>query len=146
MPAASKNLTEDDVLEAGATYNRTFSFVDENGDPLDLTDFDPQVNPSNVGGRMMFRTGVDEADPPLISLTKVTTPDTEGVYIVQPPTLGKIQVYIDEDTLATLSYDGSPQEDDRSGKHDLEVGDSATPPVVMRLMKGDFKVDPEVTR
>jgi len=131
-------------MEAGATYDVTIPIVDKNGDPLDLTDYDP--NGTGTGGRMKLREEIDELGAELLSLTPQLTPLVEGIYIVEPPTLGKVRIFIDPATLAALSFTGgAPLPDQRAGVFDLEV-EGATAIDVLRLLEGPFEIDPEATR
>jgi len=150
MPAATINLTGDKRLEAGATYDLIVPFVDEQGDPIDLTAYDP--NGTGTGGRMMFRRSVDEVDgvgtppAPMLSLAPQLNPLVEGIYIVEPPTLGQVRIYILPATSAALSYAGGiALTDNRSGVCQLEV-EGASVADVLRLSEGNFEIDPESTR
>ena len=155
MPAATVNLTGSDILEAGSTFRRVYTFVDEASDPIDLTDYDPQSTGSAGGAQAYFRLTADTTGSPLIELDSVTNINHEGCYILQPPTLGQVQILIDAATLETLSFDTDPGDDSpnssqRAGVWDLEVsGVTQTPPVVtevIRLAQGSWDVSTEVTR
>lgn len=151
MPATTVNLTGDNRMEAGARYEVTIPFVDAQGDPIDLTDYDPSL--AGTGGRMMLRRAVDEADgvgtpvSPILSLTPAAT-GVEGIYIELPATLGKVTITIYPATLEDLSWDsvgGAPLPLNRTGFYDLEVEGAAVTDV-LRLCEGPFLIDPEVTR
>ena len=154
MPATSQDLTGDDVIEAGKTYRRVFQYVAENGDALDFTDYDSVSGPATaVGGRAYLRLTVDTAGSSLLALTPVTNIDHEGVYILQPPTLGQVQLLIFSATTEALSYDtggDAPIVANRSGVWDLELaGIPAAPPLgqeVLGLAIGAYAVTPESTR
>ena len=152
MAASTINLTGVDAFEAGATYRRLFTFVDENGDPIDLTLYDPQSTASALGASARFRQSVDAGGDPLLELDSVTTRDHEGLYIMQPATMGQVELVVDPDTLTALSYDtvGDVPESIRSGVWDMEARGVATlaPSVddCVRLASGSWTVVPEVTR
>jgi hypothetical protein len=152
MAASTINLTGVDAFEAGATYRRIFTFVDENGDPIDLTLYDPASTAGAQGASARFRQSVDSPGDPLLELDSVTTRDHEGLYIMQPATMGQVELVVDPDTLTALSYNTSTDlpESIRSGVWDMEArGVTATPPSVedcIRLASGSWSVSPEVTR
>jgi hypothetical protein len=152
MAASSINLTGVDAFEAGATYRRLFTFVDENGDPIDLTLYDPQSTALAAGGSARFRASVDASGDPVLELDSVTTRDHEGIYILQPATMGQVELVVDPDTLTALSYNTSTDaaESIRSGVWDLEArGVAKTLPAVddcVRLAAGTWSISPEVTR
>lgn len=150
MPATSYDLTGEKRLEAGATYDVIIPFTLPNGDPLDLTDYDP--NGTGTGGRLMFRRTIDEVDgagipvAPILSLTPQLTALVEGVYIVEPPTLGKVRIFVLPATLEALSFAGGVAlTDNRSGVFDLEV-EGASVADVLRLAEGSYAISPEATR
>jgi len=144
MPATSFPLTGDNRMEAGATFDLIIPFVDKHGDPLDLTDYDP--NKSGTGGRMMLRKTADDTGAELLSLTPQLTPLVEGIYIVEPPTLGKVRIFIEPATLEALSFFGGvPILENRTGVYDLEV-EGASAIDVLRLAEGPYVIAEEATR
>lgn len=146
MTATTLALTGIYRIEAGATYDVTIPIVDEQGDPIDLTDYDPNATPAGTGCRMMLRQTIDEVTTELLALDPVTATLTEGVYIVQPPTLGKVRIFILPATSSALSFDaGAPIPENRSGVYDLEA-EGQTVGDVLRLLEGPFLIDPEATR
>ena len=145
MPATTFALTGDNRMEAGATYDLTIPLVDSNGDPVDLTDYDP--NGTGAGARMKMRKTIDETSTEVLDLTAQLAPLLEGVYIVEPPTLGKVRIYIEANTLAELSFfSGAALPDNRVGVFDVEVDDGEATPGVMRVLEGPYLIDPEATR
>lgn len=148
MPAFSFSLTGQERLEAGATWDRTFDLIYPNGDPVDLTLHDPITSPGANGGRMRLRITVDQTTT-LLQLSPTVTAGAQGVQIVQPPTLGKIRVVIEPETLATISYTAStPNPANRSGVYDLETSTGTATPTTytVRWLEGSFVITPEVTR
>jgi hypothetical protein len=152
MAASTINLTGVDAFEAGSTYRRIFTFVDENGDPLDLTLYDPVSTSGAAGATARFRQSVDASGDPILDLSSVVTRDHEGLYIMQPATMGQVELVVDPDTLTALSYDtsGDVPESIRSGVWDLEArGVVVSAPAVedcIRLASGSWTISPEVTR
>lgn len=111
----------DIICEQGATFRKTFTWLDENEQPIDLT---------GCSARMQVRSS-HKATTTWVSLTTATN----GGLTITPLT-GTIAVVISATVTATLPVN--------KGVYDLEVvhpsGD------VTRLMQGAFTVSPEVTR
>lgn len=148
MPAATFNLTEANRLEAGATFDLTIELQHPNGDPVDLSPYDPQVTTGALSGRMRLRKTADATET-VLQISPITTEGSPGVYIVQPATSGKIRIIIEALTLETISYSSStPHADVRSGVYDLETstGTSTFVPEVVRWIEGAYLISPEVTR
>lgn len=109
----------DIVCEQGATFRRTFTWTDENEQPIDLTGCSArmQVRPTHSS----TTTWLNLSSPTAITLT---------------PLAGQITVVITAAQSAALPV--------KRGVYDLEVvlsnGD------VQRLLQGSFTVSPEVTR
>jgi hypothetical protein len=141
VPATTYPLTDLDILEAGATYVRDFTFLAPNGDPYDLTQFDPTETPGAVGFRAHFRLGVDDSGDPLVELGMAPTPTDEGFTILDA-TAGSVRMRIEAATLTTLSNGQN-----RAGVWDME---SAAGPddgaIIVRWLEGAWQVSPEVTR
>lgn len=107
------------ICEQGATFNRVIHATDASGDPIDLTDYT---------ARMQVRRDLDASDV-LIELT------TENDRISLGGANGEITLTIDAEDTSSIP---------RPGVYDLELeSDSGT---VIRLLKGTFKLDSEVTR
>ena len=110
------------LCEQGATFNPTITWKDEAGDPVSLLQYT---------GRMHVRSNyADSGVDIVISLT------TENGRMTLGGLNGTIVLYIDAD-----DTDGLPS---GTFKYDLELESSTG--VVTRLLKGNFKIDPEVTR
>jgi hypothetical protein len=106
----------DILCEQGATFRKTFTWLDENEQPVDLTGCSArmQVRPSHKG----------------------TTTWLDLTGIAMDPALGQLLVVLTATVTAALPVS--------RGVYDLEVvhptGD------VTRLLQGTFTVSPEVTR
>jgi len=108
------------LCEQGATFNPTITWTDEAWDAVSLVGYT---------ARMQVRATID-ASTQLIELT------TENSRITLGGLAGTIELLLSCDETAALA--------DGTFKYDLELespGDVCT-----RLLKGNFKVDPEVTR
>jgi hypothetical protein len=107
------------ICEQGATFTRVINATDGAGDPIDLTGYT---------ARMQVRRDMD-ATAALIELT------TENGRISLGGETGEITLTIDADDTSDIP---------RPGVYDLELeSDSGT---VIRLLKGAFYLDSEVTR
>lgn len=108
------------LCEQGATFNPTITWKDEANNLVDLTGYT---------ARMQVRSDFSSTVI-IISLT------TENARITLGGAVGTIELLItDEDT--TLLTAGTY-------KYDLELVSSLG--TVVRLLKGNFKVDPEITK
>lgn len=116
MPAGNYDLE----IEQGATFTLEMFYVDENGDPVDL---------SGQTARMQIRQYVS-APAVLLSLT------TENGRISIDGPAGKIALLIDAEDSAAIDW--------RKGVYDLEI--VANPESVIRFIEGSVTVSPEVTR
>jgi hypothetical protein len=108
------------LCEQGATFNPLITWRDESNALVDVTGYT---------ARMQVR-------PTVASTTVTTSLTTENGRITLGGAAGTIELLItDEDTalLTPATY-----------KYDLEMVSSGG--TVVRLIKGNFKVDPEVTR
>jgi len=106
--------------------------VDEDGNPIDLTGY---------AGALQVRLYGLAAGDPLISLTTVTS-DVQGLRFIEP-TAGRINILIDESTLAALPESG------KRGfpvvyAYDLVLTDADSLQEVYAT--GTFTVHPGVTR
>lgn len=117
MPAGKLDL----LIEQGATFKHALVVKQgTSATPADLTGFT---------ARMQIRTDVDAASP-IIELT------TENGRITITPLDGRIDLLIDADDTAAMSFDG--------GVHDLELVSAGGE--VTRLVQGKVKLSREVTR
>jgi predicted secreted Zn-dependent protease len=116
MIAGIYNIT----CEQGATFTRTFTITDPDGDIVDL---------SGYTGRMQVRRDV-ESSAALIELTSANG------RLVITPLLGEITINLTPALTAGITRDGI---------YDLEIVNT-TSGVVYRVLKGSFKIDKEVTR
>jgi hypothetical protein len=110
------------ICEQGATFNPTITWRDEAEDPVSLV---------NYTGRMHVRHNYADSDETiLVSLT------TENGRMTLGGLAGTIILYIDADDTDSLP----------SGTHKYDLELESNGGLVTRLLKGNFKVDPEVTR
>ena len=114
----------DIIVEQGATWTRVITYKDDAGAVIDLTDWE---------ARMQVRQDYTSADPPL---AEWTSDPVAGITIDGPA--GEITIIIEADE--------SQEWDFRQGVYDLELVQPAPGDDVIRLIKGKFTVDPEVTR
>lgn len=114
------------ICEQGATFNPVITWREPTaedgtpGDPIDLTGY---------SARMQVR-------PSVASTTVVISLTTENGRISLGGANGEIELLIEDEDTANLPP--------ASYKYDIELESSGG--VVTRLLKGSFKVDPEVTR
>lgn len=106
------------VCEQGATFSRTLTWRDPNGDPIDLTGY---------SARMQVRPTARGATEPLVEIT-----DGDGITLGGEE--GTIALYVDAD--ATASLPAEPL------RYDIELEQDGN---VTRLLAGWFKVVAEVT-
>ena len=116
MAAAKYNL----LCEQGATFNPTITWTDEADLPVSLVSYT---------ARMQVRSTIDAATV-IIELT------TENGRITLGGLAGTIELLLTCEETAAL--------DSGTFKYDLELEGPGG--VCTRLLKGNFKVDPEVTR
>lgn len=107
------------TCEQGATFTRVINATDDAGDPIDLTGYT---------ARMQVRRDID-ATATLIELT------TENGRITLGGEAGTITLNIDADDTSDIP---------RPGVYDLELESASG--IVIRLLKGAFYLDSEVTR
>jgi len=117
MIAGIYNIT----CEQGATFTRTFTITDPDGDIVNLTGYT---------GRMQVRRDIDSTATPLVELT------TANGRLVIVPLLGEITITLTPQLTAPIT---------RDGVYDLEIVNTNSG-VVYRVLKGSFKIDKEVTR
>lgn len=107
------------TCEQGATFERVFTFYNQDGTtPFDLTGY---------SARMQIRRDID-ATTTLLDLT------TENGRIALGGAEGTITLTLTPGETAALTDDGV---------YDLEI---STAEAVYRVLKGAFRLDPEVTR
>lgn len=109
----------DILCEQGATFRKTFTWLDENEQPINLTGCSArmQVRPTHNSTTFWLN---------LVSPTAITI----------TPLTGQITVVVSATTTAALPV--------KRGVYDLEVVMSTGE--VIRLVQGSFTVSPEVTR
>lgn len=107
------------TCEQGATFSRTFTAYDADGDPINLTGF---------SGRMQVRRTVD-ASAVIISLTTANGRMSLG------GATGVVTLTLTATETAAIT---------ESGVYDLELVSAGG--TVTRLLKGSFRLDKEVTR
>jgi len=118
-------------IPQGETFTITFTFKDSSGNPVDLTDY---------YGRCQFRETVDAAtvlyDSTLSGVGEISSTTYRYGDITVEFATGKVTLKIPAATTAAFAF--------TSAKYDLEIVSPAGD--VTRLVKGNIKVDPEVTR
>lgn len=107
-------------IEQGATFSRTISYLQANGDPRDLSGYTAQ---------MQIRTSDD---------TLVVELNTENGGITIDGPEGRITMFMDADQTAGLPA--------VTGVYDLEITSPDATPVVTRLLEGTVEITPEVTQ
>jgi uncharacterized protein involved in outer membrane biogenesis len=121
MPATEYDFTGDQAIEQGATWARQFVWRDSTGTPVNLTGYT---------ARMQLRASAAATGAPLAELT------TEDGTIVLGAGTGTVDLLVPAETTAGWTF--------TTGAYDLEL--EAADGTVTRLIKGRFKVSPEVTR
>lgn len=125
MPAATKHLTEEDRLEAGATFNRTWRFVTSGGPTHNLTNHNTW--------RARFRKNYDDLT---FFEASITGPfDTTGTITFQVSS---------SDTAAYARTSTAAGRDGMVGVWDLESVD-ATTNAVTRWLEGTWLMSEEAT-
>ena len=124
MPATTLNLTGDNRIEAGSTFVRTWQFIDSETDANLLT---PVPNAVRASFRKTFAGALEFAA------------DTVTVN-----TTGLVTMTIDSDTSAAWAL--AEAYANMQGLWDLELYDTSTPPVVVRLLEGTWIMTGEVTQ
>jgi hypothetical protein len=109
------------IIEQGATFNRSVTYLQANGTPYDITGYSARMQiRSTYGGTL------------LLDLTTAN-----GRLVIDGPA-GRITISIDAVTTASLVAG--------EGVYDLEVVSPAATPVVTRLLEGAVTVTSEVTQ
>lgn len=106
------------LCEQGVTFRRTVTLTDSAGEPLDLV---------GATARMQVRKEV-KSPTVLIELSTVNG----GIEVGEEP--GTLHLLIEDNDTAAL---------EKGGVYDLEISMGGD---VVRVLKGKFDLDPEVTR
>jgi hypothetical protein len=117
----------DITIEQGATFDATFTWNNDAGSPINLT---------NYTGEMMLRT---EGKDGVLVFTFKSTPGINDGSVILGGSAGTIRLLASFDKTALLA----------AGRYayDLELTDTApTPDVVYRLMEGFITITREATR
>jgi hypothetical protein len=108
------------VINQGATFSRSISFLQANGTPRDLTGYT---------ARMQIKTAIGG--------TLVVELNTSNGDIVIEPLLGRITMVLSASQTTALPA--------LTGVYDLELYSPDATPVVTRLLEGSVTISPEVT-
>lgn len=125
MAAASLDLVDDLRVEQGATWERTFTFSDENNDPIDVSawTFRGQIrstyNSDTILAEFEFAAGNSTDE----KIFRITDEETTEIPVLSPTGTGR--------KLSEYMYDIEAEKPDGS---------------VERLFEGKVEVSPEVTR
>lgn len=109
-------------VDQGATLSRTITWKNADGTPMDLTGYT---------ALMHVRESVGSA-------TVELELSTENGRLVLGDETGTVQILVDAATTSAMAA--------KTYKYDLEMVSADSPAIVTRLIEGDFKVRPEVTR
>lgn len=113
------------IIEQGATFDVTVTWQNPDTTPVDL---------SGYAARMQIRdTADDTIVVELLSTNAVTLP-----HIIVTGVAGTVQMIIPSDATEALTF--------TTGRYDLELYTAASPPYVVRLMRGIVTLNTEVTR
>jgi hypothetical protein len=129
---ATNPARRDLIARRNIPFGRTWSFVNDDDTPFDLT---------NYTGAMQVRLYEGAAGSALIDLANVTS-DIEGVRVY--PSDGQVQVIISEATVAALPGQNTPEAGDpQVFRYDLVLIDATA--IQSVWLYGTFTVDPGVT-
>lgn len=125
------------VLEQGTTVNFEIQYKDSNNNPIDLTGY---------SGRMQLRDSYAQTPNSTVYLTLSSSLNSDGTGLnfsgsnnSTPPTSGSIGIYIASCTSSMLNFN--------SAYYDLEIySGSDDCPYTVRLLEGQIRLSPEVTR
>lgn len=113
------------IIEQGSTFERTiYRREADRVTPEPLT---------GMNARMQIRDGIDNT----AILVSLTSSPAAGLTVNGP--LGQVDIRIGADVTATLPTDGDLV-------YDIEMVDQVDPTEVLRLLEGEIRVSPEVTR
>lgn len=124
------------VLEQGTTVNFEIQYKDSNGNPVDLTGYT---------GRMQLRDSYAQNPNSIIYLTLSSSLNSDGTGLnfsgsngSTPPTSGSIGIYIASCTSSMLTF--------TTAYYDIEIYSGSYCPYTVRLLEGQVRLSPEVTR
>jgi len=120
MPAARYDFK----IEQGATFQRTITWKDSNGNPIDLTGYKI---------RLQARINPNDKDP-IIDLS--TSPEVGGIEILTPAGNGQFRITMDASDTASLDF--------AEALYDLEAEDPDGN--VTRLLEGTIELSREITK
>ena len=134
MAAGIYNFT----IEQGTTFQRTFKYKDSEGTPIDLTNYDVNMDVRSsisdstaildINESSATKNGVDLTDDTFFTITSASVSASAN----------EINLTIDADTTASMSFD--------TAVYDIEISDNSTPKVITRILQGKIKLSKEVTR
>jgi hypothetical protein len=134
MAAGNYNFT----IEQGTTFQRTFKYKDSEGTPIDLTNYDVNMDVRSsisdstaildINESSATKNGVDLTDDTFFTITSASVSASAN----------EINLTIDADTTASMSFD--------TAVYDIEISDNSTPKVITRILQGKIKLSKEVTR
>jgi len=118
------------IIEQGSTLNLELQYKDENGVPIDL---------SNYSGKMQLRSSVDSSIV-ILELSSSLQADGTGLNFSgsngqTSPTSGSIGIYVSAVSSSLLNFD--------SALYDLEITSGS---FVSRILEGQVKLSKEITR
>jgi len=118
------------IIEQGSTLNLELQYKDENGVPIDL---------SNYSGKMQLRSSVDSSIV-ILELSSSLQADGTGLNFSgsngqTSPTSGSIGIYVSAASSSLLNFD--------SALYDLEITSGS---FVSRILEGQVKLSKEITR
>ena len=134
MAAGNYNFT----IEQGTTFQRTFKYKDSEGTPIDLTNYDVNMDVRSsisdstaildINESSATKNGVDLTDDTFFTITSASVSASAN----------EINLIIAADTTASISFD--------TAVYDIEISDNSTPKVITRILQGKIKLSKEVTR
>ena len=130
MAAGKYNFT----IEQGATFRRTFKYKDSEGNPIDLSLHDVNMQIRETISSPNFILSVDESGATKHDNTSITS--TKFTVDTTPGKTHEFSLVIDADTTASMSFD--------TAQYDIEIKDSLDE--VTRLLQGNVKLSKEVTK
>ena len=118
------------IIEQGSTLNLELQYKDENGVPIDL---------SNYSGKMQLRSSVDSSIV-ILELSSSLQADGTGLNFSgsngsTPPASGSVGIFISATSSSALDF--------TEAVYDLEITSGS---IVTRILEGKVKLSKEVTR